>query len=158
MPAEEMPPRAGKGARRRSGGRSSRRGPVPPAFDSINWAPSFRGRGDSGRGTAGGGTGGNRGPRLPVRAGRRGWGSSTPFGPHVVPPPPHSRWARRGKELDCHLVNARPTHTHTDTHTLSQARGSRAQALGGRALARRSGCAPGWFLGAPPAACLRASH
>ena len=66
MPAEEMPPRAGKGARGRGGGRRPPRGgPCPPAFDSINWAGSFRRGGDwGGRGGGGGiGTAGGGGRR-----------------------------------------------------------------------------------------------
>lgn len=56
MPAEEMPPRAGKGARRRGGGQLLSGGPFPPAFDSINWASAREGFGGGGGGdTAGGG-------------------------------------------------------------------------------------------------------
>lgn len=63
MPAEEMPPRAGKGARGRGGGRRpTRGGPCPPAFESIiiGLGASARegtgvGGGGGGIGTAGGG-------------------------------------------------------------------------------------------------------
>ena len=55
MPAEEMPPRAGKGARRRGGGQLLSGGPFPPAFDSINWASAREGFGGGGGDAAGGG-------------------------------------------------------------------------------------------------------
>lgn len=35
MQAEEMPPRAGKGARRRGGGQPPRGGSFPPAFTQL---------------------------------------------------------------------------------------------------------------------------
>lgn len=141
MPAEEMPPRAGKGARGRGGGRPPRGGPCPPAFDSINWARSFRRGGDRGREHCRGWApaeirGRDRGPGL-------GAGEAE-VAPHSGPASPRRRpicgGPRRGSELGCPLGTTFPQ------HTLRPADPAPRLGVG----ARLGGFAPGWFPGARP--------
>lgn len=115
MPAEEMPPRAGKGARGRGGGRPPRGGPFPPASDSINWARSFRRGGGRGRGRrAGRGPaeikGRDRRPGLGAGDGGGGGGSSAlPRAPHRCRRP---RGDRGGPVNSAALASPPPSITH----------------------------------------------
>lgn len=114
MLAEEMPPRAGKGARRRGGGRPPRGGPYPPAVDSINRTQASAGEG-VGRGVGtlpGAGARGDEALRPPAGVGRRGGGPSPALGRRIAPLPPHSRGARSGSELGCPF-SPPPADAHT---------------------------------------------
>ncbi|CAI9178955.1 unnamed protein product [Rangifer tarandus platyrhynchus] len=106
-----MPPRAGKGARGRGGGRPPRAGPGPPAFDSINWAPSFRRGGDA---AGDGGRPRSRGETASPGSGlgRGRWHHPhTPTGPRTALPPPHCLGPGGGSELGCPLEIPYPQHT-----------------------------------------------
>lgn len=154
-PAEEMPPRAGKGARGRGGGRPPRAGPGPPAFDSINWARSFRRGGDA---AGGGGRPRSRGKTASPGSGpgRGRWHPPPTPGPRTASPPPHWLGPGGGSELGCPLEIPSARSTHFGARIRCPGWGwARAPTTTTPASA---GSRQGGSLGARPAACLRASH
>lgn len=154
-PAEEMPPRAGKGARGRGGGRAPAQGPaLPPLTQLIGLGASAR------EGTLQGAEADrDQGARPPARARGLGGGGGTPPstpGPRTASPPPHWLGLGGGSELGCPLEIPSPSSTHFGARIRCPGWGwARAPIT---TTPGTAGSRLGGSLGARPAACLRASH
>lgn len=145
----------GKRGAREGRGPGACSGPGPPAFDSINWARSFRPGGDA---AGGGGRPRSRGETASPGSGlgRGRWHPPSTPGPRTASPPPHWLGLGGGSELGCPLEIPSPSSTHFGARIRCPGWGwARAPIT---TTPGTAGSRLGGSLGARPAACLRASH